>query len=110
MNCTEVKERLSAYYDAELSPDESTQVANHLDVCDDCAQQRHRFPALTSGVRQRGAAPPPSEIWRQVEEHLDAQPEAVPIERGTQPEKRWAAWPQWATCPLTGEELPCERC
>jgi hypothetical protein len=78
MNCTEVKQKLSAFYDAELSSDESEQVANHLHVCQECAQERHGFESLSSGVRRLDVSAPPPGIWRQIQEQLDDRPTVEP--------------------------------
>jgi len=94
MNCTEVKERLSAFCDAELSSDESAQIADHLGSCPDCAQQRNGFESLSVGVRELEISSPPAEIWRQIEEHLDARPEAEPVESGSRNVS--AIGPRWS--------------
>ena len=94
MNCAEVKERLSAFYDAELSSAESAQLASHVDACPNCAQLRHGFQALSAGVRQLGVPAPPSAIWGQIEQQLDAPPKAGPIERTHRMES--TIWPRWA--------------
>lgn len=43
MNCLEVKELLSAYYDEELNGDIRTQVAAHVATCEDCTRRLAEF-------------------------------------------------------------------
>lgn len=71
MDCTEVKELLSAYYDHELSSAKRTAVADHLAGCSDCAQLLEGFrelSALAAGLAQPES---PAYLWNKVEEQLD---------------------------------------
>ena len=46
MDCTKVKELLSAYYDDELSTELRTAVGEHLADCDDCAGELKVFGSI----------------------------------------------------------------
>ncbi len=41
MKCHEVKNKLSAYQDKQLSQDEMNQIASHLKSCQDCQEELH---------------------------------------------------------------------
>ncbi len=43
MNCAEVQELFSAYYDGELPEDRQSQVREHLGHCDQCAEELAGF-------------------------------------------------------------------
>lgn len=70
MNCSGVQERLSAYHDSELSPEEAAQVAAHLAGCASCAEELASFEQL-SGLSQRLTDPPvPARLWEELESKL----------------------------------------
>lgn len=70
MNCSEVQERLSAYHDRELSPEEAAQVAAHLAECTSCAEELASFEQL-SGLSRRLTDPPvPANLWEEVQSKL----------------------------------------
>lgn len=72
MNCSEVKERLSAYHDGELPPEEAAQVAAHLADCSSCAEELASFEHL-SGLSRRLTDPPvPAHLWDELQAQLDA--------------------------------------
>lgn len=73
MNCPEVKELLSDYYDAELSSDERERVAAHLSNCPDCSDELACYGEL-SGMVQRLPASVPSQLgWQHFEVLLGGQ-------------------------------------
>jgi len=83
MNCTEVKELLSDYYDAELSSDERERVDVHVSNCPDCSDELARFGEL-SGMVQRLPASVPSQLgWQHFETQLSAQATVKVADRPT---------------------------
>ena len=72
MNCSEVQDRLSAYYDRELSGDLRASVARHLAECESCASEFAAFSDVTRAVSRMPQPPVPAAIWDGiVEEFLD---------------------------------------
>lgn len=75
MDCSEVKELLSAYVDDELAANERTAVCEHVERCADCAQEIARFRALSTLAADLPLREPPMRLWSQLERELDAEPE-----------------------------------
>lgn len=73
MDCSEVKELLSAYYDDELSSVKRTAVAEHLAGCFACAHELEGFRSLSVLAEGLASPEPPTHIWRQLEEQLDGE-------------------------------------
>ncbi|MEO8498748.1 MAG: zf-HC2 domain-containing protein [Planctomycetota bacterium] len=73
MDCSEVKELLSAYYDDELSSDKRTAVANHLAGCDDCVHELEIFRNLSALADGLTHPEPPAHIWQQIEKELGSE-------------------------------------
>ena len=72
MDCPEVKELLSAYYDDELTSGQRTAVAEHLACCDECAHELEGFRRLSALAERLAQPEPPARIWQQLEAQLDA--------------------------------------
>ncbi len=51
--CREAKERLDAYVDRELAPDETKKVAQHLKICHECARKFKFEQELVDGLREK---------------------------------------------------------
>lgn len=71
MNCSEVQQRLSAYFDRELPTDVHQALAEHLDQCSECAAQLAGFQRLSS-MAGNLTAPEPPDMWAELERQLDA--------------------------------------
>jgi len=71
MDCSEVKNLLSAYCDDELSSVKRTAVADHLAGCDDCARELAGFQSLSTLAAGMTHPEPPAQIWQELEEQLD---------------------------------------
>ncbi len=81
MNCADVKDLLSAYYDAELSADVCAEISEHLKCCSECCAEHSGFEQLTDMV-QCLATPAPSQLgWQQLQERLDGEPTIDTAER-----------------------------
>lgn len=57
IRCFEVLERLSAYLDGELPPEEVARVEGHLAGCDACTRFGGEFGAVVKALRERLGAP-----------------------------------------------------
>jgi anti-sigma factor RsiW len=71
MDCSEVKQLLSAYYDDELSSGQRTAVAEHLSGCADCSRELEGFHSLSAMTEGLAHPEPPAHIWQQLEEQLN---------------------------------------
>lgn len=78
MNCSEVQQRLSAYFDGELSPDWESRVATHLDECSECSAQLADFDRLANLAAKLSTLEPSPQVWAAVERNMDRPVEAPP--------------------------------
>ena len=96
MDCSEVKELLSAYDDNELPSDMRNAVAVHLESCDECANEQEYFRRLSLMAKELVHPEPPVNIWQQLEEKLE-------VEYGGQSERlTWSDWLSEKRKPLFG--------
>jgi hypothetical protein len=72
MNCADVQELLSAYYDGELGREPATQVREHLGRCSQCAAQLADFTRLSTLAAGLPTPQTPGAIWDRLESELDA--------------------------------------
>ena len=63
MNCLQIDELLSAYYDDELSPESHASLRAHIEGCPTCAERLEEFQRLTALSAQLHDAAPPSHFW-----------------------------------------------
>lgn len=73
MNCSEIQDLLSTYYDDELDDAQAKLVSEHLETCGDCARTLGGFKTLSKLV---SASPVPEAVkpnWSQIEERLDGE-------------------------------------
>jgi hypothetical protein len=70
MDCTAIQERLSAYFDDELAPDEQQAVASHWRDCPECAAELSSFQQLSNLAAELPLLDPPPETWARVEHEL----------------------------------------
>jgi hypothetical protein len=78
MNCAEVEQRLSAYYDGELPGEARQAVDQHLAACESCARQLDRFRELSSLAQSLTEPAAPKGQWPELERKLDEQQSAAP--------------------------------
>ena len=71
MDCVEVKELLSAYYDGELSSSAQDAVARHVEECDTCSGELARFESLSAMAANLDMPAPRREIWLELQRQLD---------------------------------------
>jgi anti-sigma factor RsiW len=93
VECAEVKELLSAYYDGELFPRERTAVAEHLKGCHDCARELEGFHRVSALAEGSNCLEPPAQLWNRLEEQLDGE-QCAESARTT-----WADAPRWIKTP-----------
>jgi hypothetical protein len=70
MDCSEIKDILSAYYDGELSPEVQATVAEHLEYCDQCSQEIESFQGLSNLARDMADPQTPLSVWHSLEGQL----------------------------------------
>jgi len=71
MDCSEIRELLSAYHDGELDDQARNRVSVHLAECPDCASQLATFEKLSAMAGSLSAPAPPEHLWDQLEEQLE---------------------------------------
>lgn len=63
MKCTDVQDRLSAYYDGELSVESQTKMTRHLAECESCAEEFAGFKDVTRAVSRMPQPKVPPAVW-----------------------------------------------
>ncbi len=89
MDCSQLKELLSAYYDDELLSDKRTAVAEHLAGCHDCAGELQEFGLLSAMTEGLAQPEPPAHLWEQIAQQMDVEARDV-SPRTTRP--GWRGW------------------
>lgn len=70
MNCPEIQEMLSAYYDSELPQEKCDQIDAHLQECSRCAAEIKGFGKLSSLEAHVATPETPGWVWSEVEREL----------------------------------------
>ncbi len=86
MNCSEVHDQLSAYFDGELPVEVESQIASHLEECSACAQELAIYDKLSGLSASLEDPPVPVAMWEQLESEFDRKQE--PIARPVSPAVR----------------------
>jgi len=76
MDCSEVKDLLSSYYDDELPADTRAAVAEHVAGCEECARELEDFSGLSTMAKALTHPESPARIWQQLEEQLHSEDRA----------------------------------
>jgi len=63
MKCPDVQDRLSAYYDGELSAESQAKMTRHLAGCESCAAEFAEFRDVTRAVSRMREPEAPSSVW-----------------------------------------------
>lgn len=71
MNCHEIYERLSRYFDGELSSELALAVREHIQNCEKCASELRAFEKLSKLVASSEVAIPASSNWDRIAAELD---------------------------------------
>ena len=71
MDCSQVRELLSPYYDGALSADDRAVVAEHLSHCPACEVELEAFRRLSALVHSVAPAPPPDDRWSELARRLE---------------------------------------
>ena len=71
MNCAEVLDLLSAYYDGEIDADSRSKVESHFRECAECEKELASFEKLSSLTAALEKPETPSEVWSAVESGLE---------------------------------------
>lgn len=86
MQCHEVAQLLSAFYDNELPPDRTAAVAAHIESCPHCTAELDSFRNLSDLTTQLYRPSPPPHVWRRIATQLDA--DAAQINPKAKPSRR----------------------
>lgn len=70
MNCHEVKDQLSAFFDAELAEAEAAEIRQHLSSCAECSRQQKAFVGLSGMVQSLPQPPLPTNGWQEMQDQL----------------------------------------
>ncbi|MCA9088019.1 MAG: zf-HC2 domain-containing protein [Planctomycetaceae bacterium] len=99
MNCTVVKELLSAYFDGELGAKLHQQVQEHVEDCSVCRRELEGFRRLAQLASEATVAPPSAELWQRVESGLDQDAPPPPALRRTSLSQLAMSWNtrRWTT-------------
>ena len=91
MKCPDVQERLSAYYDGELSAESQAKMTRHLAECESCAAEFAEFKDVTRAVSRMREPKVPPAIWNGLETELDASSDATKPQPASdqQANRRW---------------------
>ncbi|MBI3988173.1 MAG: zf-HC2 domain-containing protein [candidate division NC10 bacterium] len=74
MECHDVQERFSGYFDGDLSDEERTSVASHLNRCPICQEEWERFRKTVSLISMLGELHAPEGFAARVLERVDQRP------------------------------------
>ena len=89
MQCGEVMDLLSAYYDGELSTDKADSVSVHVSGCAVCAAELETLHKLSDLTARLDQPAPPSQAWPRIAAQLDtSQLPTHPIVSSARPKSR----------------------
>ncbi len=86
MNCENIQELLSAYFDHELPDESRLRVAEHIKECAACSTELAGFESLSSMADRLTAPLPPESGWRRLEDSLNGDRSARSLGHG----RRWS--------------------
>lgn len=72
MNCDWVDDRLSAYLDDELAPEERQRFDGHCEECASCRELIAQYQAMGALMRESEAAADTDSVWDRISNRLDA--------------------------------------
>ena len=78
MNCSEVQNLLSAYFDGELVDEHRSDVAVHLAECASCKSELDSFQKLSNIAQTLNSPSPPAGVWENIESKLEEQQSRPP--------------------------------
>jgi anti-sigma factor RsiW len=81
MNCSEVNELMSAYFDDQLSSGTRGEVTAHVKSCPGCAHQLEAFSRLSALTAGLTYPEPPESLWAQIADRLTCDGVAVRCDR-----------------------------
>jgi len=70
MDCRQSEPLLSRYHDRELSRDERTKLAFHLEGCPSCSRQLASIERISRATRSVAMVRPPCDLWDRVAAQL----------------------------------------
>ncbi len=94
MNCIEVQDLLSPYYDGELSADARASVTEHVRQCATCSELLAGYQKLSDSISAAPVGPLSENVWASVADELDRagklpEPPKVLTTSATEVQRRW---------------------
>lgn len=78
MNCSDVKDLLSSYYDGELADERQSRISLHLEQCADCRRELLGFERLSKIAGMLPEPVAPGQLWQRIASELDQGRATVP--------------------------------
>jgi len=72
MVCDNIHERLGAYFDGEVPPEEDARIREHVTVCTACSAELDDLRLLSESLTADCAVEVPEELWPSIERRLEA--------------------------------------
>lgn len=92
MNCSDVQQLLSAYFDKELADDARSNVGEHLDECSECSRELAAFENLSVLASDLHTPAPPDHLWQQIAQQLDRHADdGQPVAEWVGPSRHWSS-------------------
>src|SRR5436190_853735 len=98
--CFYISRRLSAYCEGEVSPDEGTRIAAHLESCADCRTRSEQIRKNTGLIRQLPLPDPADELWSAIAGELSSGGRAE-SDRAATFGRWWSFGKKWVLRPAT---------
>lgn len=83
MNCEQVSENLSRYYDGEMSEAEAARCAEHICGCEACRCELESFQSITSAIAVGKASALPAASWDKLSKLIQPRPDSSPATKLT---------------------------
>jgi len=102
MNCDNIRDQLSAFFDGELAGDSREQVFQHLQDCESCREVLESYRSLRQAVAEFGTSSPPESVWAAIRSELEEEAPSSPVDQtavaprtGLHPRSQRPVWAPW---------------
>lgn len=91
-----VKDLLSAYFDQELTPEQTALAAGHLQTCQDCRAELEKLGQLERLVKEKSGLSEDSDYWEKAAQKIEARLDSETLVTEISPKsKRQSSGPGW---------------
>lgn len=90
MNCFDVENQSSSFFDGEMSGEVRDMMISHLSQCEQCAARLAEFKDISEAVRRLPTPAVPASIWTGISDALDNRPPRLPNHQIAQQSRRRA--------------------